>query len=261
MQVMKVFTNRNLLLLVAFLLIANLATWYWFIIGMHLIFSSEIFDHIVSPLSGILGFIAIAYAIFVSAHQNRIAQSQNLRPYFDREIDKIEERISKKVFKPGITSPSAREYTGFTYEKYLNDLIMECVRDLHFAEDHKTSEQKNSFTWEYLLTRTYGDKVLLIGEFTHGLGNRFEYDTLIDLIKEIKESKLIEDEQAQLIRRIKKEIIGDYLSMIRWFRNPIVPTIPIMNIETIPPTYIFTRLGNTSLADHYELFEKEVKEF
>ena len=261
---MKIFSIRNLLLLTAFLLICNLATWYWFVAGMHLRFDAETFDHVVSPISSILAFAGIIFALLSAINQNKIAQSQNARPYFDKEIDRIEAKIASNVLKPRIVSPSSREYTGFTYIQYVNDLVNECTKDLQFAEDLEKSMTNNIFEVEYMYHRTYCDKVMIVSEFAVGVGNRFEYDNISQLINEINESMLLDMEKTQLKRRIKKEIIGNYLSYIKWFGMRIFPTFPVFTIDhdtdNVRQYYKFIHLDETPLAEYYDFFNKELGE-
>ena len=157
---MRMLSIRNLLILVALLLIVNVATWYWFISGMHLRFNAENFNLIVTPITGICATIGFTIALFFSIRQNQILTSQNLKPHFESEID----RIRKVLEALEISAAHKENCNGLTYFSTMRKYIFLIWGNQEYREDLKNHENGTTHPFSYYTSRSYGGELLFFGQ-------------------------------------------------------------------------------------------------
>jgi hypothetical protein len=93
--------KRNLLsiLLVTFSMIVSvdILIRIWFgKFHQTLSFNPENFNNIVSPFVGMISLLFFGYTVLETIRINKVLMSQNLRPHFEKEIDRIELMFSAK---------------------------------------------------------------------------------------------------------------------------------------------------------------------
>lgn len=255
-----------LLATIVVLLLTDIIIRIWFASDLNLVFNSTAFNNLTTPIVSIISIGIYSLTLLYVIKQNQVIQSQNLRPYFDREIDRLIKTIKKTKFKTSLkfTSEDKTEfiesYNGFNYTQLIYKVFDECRRDEQFIQDYERSKHSNQFELQYIHGRSYADKTIFLSDMSGGLHNRFKYDSIKDLIIEITSSKLIDEEQVQLKRRIKREILQNYLSILRFNSYGLTPFVPDIFVKDKTLYYRFAKLGDTAFAADYEWFKNNLPE-
>jgi hypothetical protein len=250
----------GLLGLAVILVTVDILTGIFFWNRLNLRFDSTNFNNVLSPIIGIISVVVYSIALFLAFRQNAIIHSQQLRPYFEKEIDKLIEKIKQRTVDLKFVTADRNDYNGITYPNLIRDLLVQLTKDENFLIDVHEYKKGKAFDWNYFKDRSYFGIVLFLSEYTLGLHNRFEYDNVKELIEEINQSKLIDYDKKQLKKRIRKEILADYLSFIRFedtARN-LIPPIPILFKADMGDKIEFKTLSETRFRDHYDWFSKEL---
>jgi hypothetical protein len=94
---MKPLLLKVLLFTFSILLLVDILVRIWFgRFHQSLSFNPENFNNIVSPFVGLVSLLFFGYTVLETIRINRVLISQNLRPHFEKEIDKIEQMFSSK---------------------------------------------------------------------------------------------------------------------------------------------------------------------
>ena len=105
----------GLLILIIVLLGVDIFTGIWYWNRSNLIFDSENFNNIFTPILAFIAIITYSIALFTSIKQNRILHNQNIKPYYLKAIKKLRNKAKK-----GYDSPSQDYYLVIDLEK-VND--------------------------------------------------------------------------------------------------------------------------------------------
>ena len=243
----------GLLTLLIVLLSTDLITGIWFWNKYNLIFDSDNFNNILTPIVTFLAVIIYTIALFLTIRQNRIILSQHIKPHFEKEIEELLKEAKKSV--PLKIDKKKKKYNLFNYTKLIMDLTIELVRNPEYLEDLKKIQAKENLSDEYVRGRTYFEVALLLNSFmiAGNLTLTTFYGKLKNLIDEINNSKLIEDEKLLLIKRIEAKFLNDYFALIKYFDKHNSPPIP--NVITIDRKVEFKPLNESSFRNHYNLFK------
>lgn len=259
----------TLLIVVGLLLTVDIVTRYWFWAGINLKFDPANFNNIVSPITGLISFVVYFLTLLYVIKQNneiqfqsRIIQSQNLRPYYEKSIDNIIQKVKDTKYVLKIPNEPDTPYDGFNFINVIQDAVDLLHKDKHYLEDIKLEKMET----DYVLLRTYSKYVIFFSEFTIGLGNKFQYATIKSLIEEIEQSKLIPDEQAQLKKRIRNELLGQYLSFVSFASHSFYPPVPVLVLSDLSSPvrektyYTMKSISKTNFGEWQDWFNDHLKE-
>ena len=95
--------GKNLVLLllaiIIVLLLVDIGTGIWYYNRPHLSFSPSNFNNIATPIIGIISIGIYSLALFISAKQTLIIQSQNLKPHFERDFERLKKEGGRNIYE------------------------------------------------------------------------------------------------------------------------------------------------------------------
>jgi len=204
------------LIIASLLLIVDLLTGIWYWNKINLLFNSNKFNNIFTPIISFLAFIVYALALYMAIKQNEIILSQNIKPHYENEIDEYIAKAKEISIKNSLVLGS-KEYNGFQYVDAIKDSLLTLTNDKDYNEDYEAYEKGEIKNKEYFKTRSYYDTLLFLSEFTIDLNeiNFFNLE-LKNLTDEINISKLIQEDKSLLKKKIKRLFLDKYMTIMRF---------------------------------------------
>ena len=254
----KIF--QILLIITIILILIDIVIRCFFGFNFQLLFESSNFNNVVTPIATCIAVYIYAMALLNSFKQNKILLSQTIKPYFEKEIDRLINEydeitiptflIENKIMKDKIIN--VRNYINF-----INYICIELSKNEDFKSDFNDFKKGILYKKNHFEKRSYYSEVLFLNQFVLEIGDiPFFYDKIKILIEEINVSKLIEEDKILIKNSIKRTFLAEYLSFIQFLdsRPPFfMPPIPYLfnssniNIE-------FKNFNHTPFRNHYDLF-------
>lgn len=254
--------NRNLIILVFVLIvlvILDLSLGIGYVTKANLHFNPENFNNVLSPLFSLLALFASLVALLFSFGQNKLALSQNLKPHYEMEI----ERLKNKAFEIQIQEPGDNEvYNAINYIRKIEKTLLHLSQNDHYKEDYDKSINKEKVSGrDYFASRSYYGKLLFLMDFITLISPvYFYYARVTDLITQVDNSKLIPEDKFLLKKRIRDEFLEDYIAMVGFMKShrDMIPTIPDIYTNN-DGTIKFRSLADSNFASHWFWFEEHLK--
>ena len=245
-----------LLSIIIFLLVIDIFTGIWYSNRHNLQFDSGIFNNILTPILTFIATIIYGIALFTTINQNKIIISQNLKPYYERELENLIERGKNLIIYGAIPKEGDRsKRTGLDYPKLIMDSIFELKNNAEYIEDLDSYMLGSELTMEYIEKRDYYNITQFLNSFSIGFTDTtFFYIEIRRLVEEIESSKLLDIEKQLLKKRIKSELLSEYMATIKFLDNEIYdfPKIPMYSISNIKLE--FKELNKTTFRKDYDWF-------
>ncbi len=255
-----------LLLIIAVLLSIDVLIRVWYHNEYNLIFSSSEFNNILTPIFTLISTIIYGWALLTTIGQNKIILSQSIKPFYEKEIEKLIKKAETTQTEKTILYAN-EDINLLNYTKYIIKTLLKLTEHKHYNEDCETFEIKgnsNTITYEYLRNRSYFGEFLFLSNFTIPICTvHFFYNDLKKLIEEINNSKLILEDKILLKKQIQRTFLSEYLEIIRLQKEKVIPypAIPIVDFGIIPmEVKKFDQIANTEFSHHYKFFKKELEE-
>jgi len=245
------------------LLLADLLTGIWYWNRLNLKFDPNNYNNIITPTFAVVATIIYGLALFNTIKQNKIILSQNIKPYYEKEIENLKTKAEAIIIDGTLLSQTEPvKINALNFIKVINDTIIGLSQNNEFLEDYKKYENKEALTKEYFEKRNYYGKLLFLTEFTIGVNSiSFFYRDIKLLIEEINQSKLIPEERELFKKRIKRTLLNEYMAFIDFMdKHPlIVPPIPII-YDLQKEKIEFKLLSQTNFREHFDWFKSELKD-
>lgn len=262
---------RHIIIFLLFIAIALLLTdlftgiWYWN--RLNLKFDPANFNNIITPIFAIIATLIYGLALFntvnqnkIILNQNKIILSQNIKPHYEKEIENLMTQSREIKIKGEITNDDEPiKIDALNYIKAINDTIINLSQNKEYLEDYAKYENNELLTIDYFKSRNYFGKLLFLSEFTIGINAvSFFYQDIKLLIQEINQSKLISEDKELLKKRIKRNLLSQYMAFIDFMdKHPsIVPPIPI--VFDLQEKIEFKLLSKTNFREHFDWFKSEL---
>ena len=265
MQAVKniMIKSKHILIIVLSLFITLLCIdifagiWYWN--RNNLIFNSTKFNNIVTPFLTIVSVIIYAWALFTTTKQNKIILSQNIKPFYEREIEKLYKKAKKTKIKGKILEQ--KEINLINYTKHIRYTFITLKNNKEFQEDYDMSFSDSNFDDNHFDERSYILELLFLTQFTSKLNQvNFFYSDLKSFIEEINNSKLIPEDKFLLKKQIERTFLLEYMRLVRILKSgSLLPPIPMFLDYPRKEKIDFKSLGETDFAEHYDYFEQQFK--
>jgi hypothetical protein len=252
----------TLLLIVIVLISIDIISGIWFWNKYNLIFSSENFNNITTPILTFVAIVIYGLALFTSINQNRIIYDQSIQPHYLEEIKKLKKKAKKQnLDNLGVIKGEKVNLLNFT--THLFSTITNLTKNVEFLQDYNDYENGIEHGFLYFKEREYFKLLMFIYEFTIGFDIKFNFIDIKKLVQEINSSKLLENNKQILRKKIKKELcIEEYLAFIEFFdknSGHIAPLLPMVferfNIEN-DKKIIYKPITDTSLREPYDWYKK-----
>jgi len=258
MKYSKILIGLFIIIIVLLLIDIFTGIFYWN--RTNLLFDSSEFNNVSTPIIGIISFIVYSLALFLAFSQNKTILSQHLRPYYEREINRTINELEKEKIDTVLIETDGKEYNGINYPNLISNQLMILSKNTDYLKDLTDYENETKFKTEYLKKRSYYPIIVFLYQYTIGLYNKFRYDSLKELIIEINEAKLLNEDKRILKKRIKKEILLDYISFVDFEQTSLIETPPIPNIYNFPNRnkIEFKKISDSNFKDHYEWFKDKL---
>ncbi|MEZ4811540.1 MAG: hypothetical protein R2819_14365 [Allomuricauda sp.] len=251
----------GLFLFTSTLLIIDILTGIFYWNRLNLSFDSSEFNNISTPIIATASFIVYSLALFLAFKQNKTILSQHLRPYYEREIDKIVSDLENEKINTELIDTHEKEYNRINYPNLLFSQLAELSRNSDYLKDIEAYEKGTKFNATYIKKRSYFPITLFLSQFMTGLFNKIKYDYIKELIEEIDKSKLLEDDKFFLKRRIKKETLTEYISFIKFEKtsSTITPPVPNLLDYKTQDNIAFKKISDSNFNEHYNWFETNLR--
>ena len=262
-----------LLLAVAVLLLIDLGTGIWYWNRDHLVLDAQNLNNVVTPIIAIFSLFVYGYTLRIAirqnetaAYQNKVILSQNIKPYYEKEI---EECIQKaKITELDRQTRSLGEpCTPFNYIRKINSQLIALMENPEYDEDYEQYSiyNRKEFDLEYIKSRSYYRIVLFLTIFTMPLSEiHFFYNDIQRLIEEIDQSNLIFQDKALLKKRIKRQLLEEYFAFIDLMKPESSTAVPFPCLYQsstkyeLPAKAEFKTLAETKFKDHYDWFKENI---
>ncbi len=247
----------GLFLLTITLLLIDILTGIFYWNRFNLLFDSSEFNNISTPIIGLASFIVYSFALLLAIRQNKTILSQNLRPYYEREINRIISDFEKEIVDSESIIDDGKEYNGINYPNLISSQLFELTKNSDYNKDLIDYERGMEIKAQDIKGRSYFPIVLFLSKYTIGVSNIFRYNYLKELVEEIENSKLIEDDKIILKKRIKKEILLYYMSFISSEDSPTLqsPPIPYVFDYRNQDKIEFKKISDSSFREYYDWFK------
>ncbi len=255
-----VFISLIIILIILVAIDIGTGIWYWN--RLNLKFDSTQFNNIATPIVSIVSFIIIFFTLLVSMRQNSINLSLSIKSYFERKIDLLLDEAKNTKLNDAIVAnlfPN-ENYNGINYVNSIVKSIKLLERNEQFKDDYREfKELGNSRDREYYKERDYYKIVLYLNQFTLSFNDFGSlYNQIQNLFVEINTSKLISEDKYFLQRRIKAEILQDYLSFIEKEKKYKIHEYEIPIMDEIPKPITYKYFHETEFAALYNWIKKNV---
>ncbi|MGW8123820.1 hypothetical protein ACV07N_14275 [Roseivirga echinicomitans] len=237
-----------LIVLVAIDIITGIFFWN----REYLFFDSTLFNNITTPIISILSLIIYSAALLFTIKQNKIIFSQHMRPYFEKQINRIQfEYETEKIDTSFITTD--KEYNGINYPNLIAQQLLELTKSNDYNLDLVEFKKGNYLQKKHYESRDYFGIVMFLSQFLGGVYTSFKYDRIRELVAEIEASKMLDEDKLMLKKTIKKDLVINYVSLIKsedsW--QEISPPFPILfnpNSDKIE----FKNISETNFRNSYD---------
>lgn len=258
---MKYPLIKILFILVLIILIIDIALRYWYFNNFHLVYDSLIFNNVVTPIFTIISVLIYSFALFTALNQNKVILSQNIKPFYEREIEKLLIH-GKEIRFMSLTAEEEEsgKIDAFNYLNFINEKLLILSNDAHYNKDYDDFKNGILKDRSWYKNRSYRNELFFLNQFIFGISSvSYFYKKIEQLISEINESKLIEEDKILLKRHIFRTFLKDYMSFIETQLNhdfmPPVPdefSIPIDQVQ-------FKQLAKTKFGEMYWNLKDEFK--
>lgn len=242
------------------LILIDIVIRCFFGFNFQLPFESTYFNNIVTPLATCIAAYIYALALFNSIKQNKILLSQTIKPYFEKEIDRLIIESDEITIRTVIIENKIKINKIINVRNYIHliyDICEELSKNEDFENDFNDFKKGIFYKKKHFEERSYYSEVLFLNKLTLGVAviPSF-YDKIKSLIEEINVSNLIEDDKILIKKSIFRIFLADYIRFIEFLDTKppfFMPPIPCLytssnnNIE-------FKNFNRTSFRNHYDLF-------
>lgn len=238
---------------IIFLQLATLATWFWFMADMHLLFDSQIFNNIATPLVSI-GIFFIA--LYFPWEQNRIARSQYLKTNFISRTKGIKKYLKRKVeFQ---IDADTEKFNGLNYINLIGQTFLALTNDKEYSLDFRAYKKGEGFDLDSFQYKSYFKRISFLSFLmSDHFGTYVRYDEIFNLLEEIEASRMLETDKVEIKKYIKTELVGDYVAYLTGLNtlDSFLHTPALYEADHDPEKPIkFLQLNKTSFAKYFERF-------
>ena len=235
----------SLLIVLICLVLVDIFTGIFYWNRMNLLISSENFNNIVTPIATSLAFIVYLFTLFYFVSQNKLLLSQSLKPFYNKQIDDLIKRTNLVKVHIG-----ADEYSIYNYIVYIKKLLDNINDDDNYKCDLDKYNRREALNESYFEERTYSDKLAELLCFIEPNEIFFFQQEVVDLILNIKSSKMIKEDKELLVYRLNDSLLKGYLDFIKALdsnkiHNPLIPLLPAINSNCVE----FKKLNETKFRD------------
>ena len=258
MSVIKPRSLLTVLLMLLILLIAiDIFTGFWYF-NRQLEFDSTKFNNIATPIATIVTFLVVFFGLFVALEQNRINYGASIKPHFNEEKERIKaliEKLTQLDYGLGTTIYNVN-YDGFNYVKGIQDSILRLINNEEYKQDSEIFKNFDISRDIQMINKKsyYGILMHLNGWAVSSV--YFPFESIRDLLTEIKKSKMTSDDKRHLYLQIKNQLLFEYIYCIGFHSSIIIsPEIPILYSG---PHVEFKKLHETRFGDLYRWIETNI---
>ncbi|HRG08470.1 MAG TPA: hypothetical protein PLJ08_07815 [Cyclobacteriaceae bacterium] len=259
---MKKYLLSILLTVGCLLLLTNIIIHYWEGWSFTL-YGSTLFNNLVTPIATIISIGIYSWTLLELIKQNKINHSNNLKPYFERRFSFVLEKLKDKIYK--IDRPEAPNFHDnfsmhdcFSILEYFKEVEYLMNRDADYLSDSSDFKRGRVYKTEFYDYKVYSRYYVKNMEFfaNHGISG---YLLVVDLIKEVKRSSLIDDDKQGFLNLIKLEMVDPYINYIDSIRlTPDYFMIPRITMPDKDQFVHFEPFYRTAISDHYDYFLTEL---
>jgi len=252
MSWLKKYLLPILLTVFSLLLITNIIIHYWN--GWSITTGgSTLFNNLVTPIATIISIVIYYVTLRVLIKQNRINQSNNLKPDYQRKFDFVMDKLKEKHIKYGNFT---EKFNCFDILDRLYEDVSGVVRNRGYSEHLKEFKAKGELKIESNsnVKFLYVDDTLnhIYPFCNYGISR---YDRAVDLIEKIKESGMLADDIIRFKEQIRMEMIDPYMQFIKKITSikgqyP----IPLFNERDNNNIIPWKPFGETKISKHYNYF-------
>jgi len=225
--------RKNIAAILLFSIVVSLVTdillrlWFWN--DLHLLWSPENFNNVVTPVGTVISTVLFFIALILTIKQNKIIVSQNEKANFEHEVKDLKEKLELDIsnsilMNTGVTSQS-EIFKGVTSLNYL-DKVQQAIDRLfassQYRIDLKYFENKETMHASELVTRDYYRDVRLLLTFSKFQVTKYYHVT--NFIDDINQSKMLEVDKAFIKRKIRV-FVDQYTSFVQHSADIAVPDI------------------------------------
>lgn len=251
-----------LLILIALLLFLDIITGLYYWNRDNLRFSYENFENLLLPLISFLSLVVYTWALMLAFKQNKTIVSQHLFYFYEKEIDRLKLKLEKKEITTSLVDFEGENINGLNYPVQLGKNLYDLYSNDDYLEDLDSYEKGKKFSRGYFKKRSYHKVIMFLNDYTFDLFNRFNYNEIKVLVNELNETKLTHLDKSNLKKRIKRELLINYISFVESEDNSLVqtPIIPILyDTNHLDKDDIrFKKLSETSFRNHFDWFSKNL---
>jgi hypothetical protein len=194
-----------LLVSIGLLVLIDILTGICYWNRLNLIFSSSIFNDLLSPITGVIAIVVYSYTLKVTIRQNRTINSFTIKDSLLKELTKL-----KQIYQNNLIDIDKSKFvTTIKFYDEIQFVFSELQNNKQYKEDIQHKDVK--FQIEEIEKKSYFKSFNLIRLFTLKLSQR-HFHQLQEYINEIIDSELVLEHKKQIIKEIEKEILYDYIS-------------------------------------------------
>ena len=248
----------GLLLLFILLLAVDICTGIFYWNRLHLVFDASNFNNIVTPIVSTLALATYAATLFYLISQTKIILSQNLKPFFERELEVLNEAAADIRIK-SYEGTVLCEYDINNYIKSISNTLNFLKYNSEFQKDIESYAKGAKFIERDIECKEYFDYLDNLTELVNENNPVIlHYRKVLAFMLEVRCSKMIQEDRELLINRAKRTFLEPYLDFINELdtnQKHYNPCIPILYVDVTD--YIeFKQINKTVFRDVYDKVKK-----
>jgi hypothetical protein len=265
-------------------ILVMVSIWFWFYSNAYLLWSPDNFDHIMSPLGGVISALLLGYTVIqaqkqirysqdqvnfsqeqakmsyiqkeISQQQFLIARSQITKPYFDEKFERIKEKWSAPSSLPN--HPKTSKPT--TSKSLITDICSAYNMMLNFGI---FKEDLNNYLENETPLSLYDHYHRSYNHFSAYL-NLLIVDALVDFITlkefiiEINNSELVPTEKQLFKKKVREVLAQDYINFFD--QNDFDTSIFLIPITSVAgnANVKFEQIHRSAFRKHYDFLKEHL---
>lgn len=241
------------------------AYFYQYNSGYRFDIDTESVNNIVTPIASIISMIVLGYIAYmqmtISKKQNDITQSHNKKNYLLGRFEKLKTKFNEPRCFPAFPS-----FPQFDHSRTIpvdpigkiREVMSYLKKDRAFFNDQQAaikSYPKKGL--QYYMDQKYADQISYLEEFTYE--SLVGYELVKNFISEIKDSKLLQEDEVEIFALVNEEFVSSYITLIEQSKSDqTFLFIPFLHRAQIPDGEVsFDKVGTHPHFTQYYNFFKE----
>jgi hypothetical protein len=226
--------------------------------GWHLKYDAGNFNNVFTPISSIIGAVAVIVTLLFLRRQNNLILGQSVRDNIEKELDILKTRLTNETFKFQDMS-NWKTMNGIDVYDFFTKIENELRKEPLYQNDLRDYYNGSLHDIEHYLKKgSYTRYIVFLNPFAlHGYSG---LNRIAVFIHQINTSEyLLEQDKQHFKFRVRNELLENYMRFMENFSiGPEQFMIPLIYKKNKVGKVEFQSFAQTAIGDYYSLFRNEL---